>query len=101
MIFRLPRFWRCSHGFRRTAARPNDATAIAIFRRALDEVLADRRFFDRRTCSAIEIAEHILVRVASGERDIDHLKALAFKKLEGMSGPLPAPGSDREEASHG
>ncbi len=82
------------------ALPPNDAGTIAIFRRALDEILADSRFFDRRAGSAIEIAEHILLRVASGERDIDHLKMLAFRKLEGLTGPSPDRGGGRAEVSH-
>jgi len=58
-----------------------DAQTIAVMRRALDDVLTDRRFFHRKSQSALEIAEHLLAQAAAGERDFDRLKASAFKKL--------------------
>jgi len=58
-----------------------DAVTIAILRRALDEVFADPRFLNRRSTSALEIAEHLLTRAATGEYDFDRLKASAFNKL--------------------
>jgi hypothetical protein len=61
-----------------------DAATIAILRRALDEVFTDPRFLDRRSTSALEIAEHLLSQAATGERDFDRLKASAFNKLMGQ-----------------
>ncbi len=63
------------------ASQQYDAVTIAILRRALDEVFTDPRFLNRRSISALEIAEHLLAQAASGERDIDRLKASAFNKL--------------------
>jgi hypothetical protein len=65
----------------------HDALAIAILRLTLDEVFSDRRFFDRKSMSACQVADFILTLVLRGERDLDLLKASAFKKL---SGALPA-----------
>jgi hypothetical protein len=51
-------------------------------RRALDDVLTDRRFSHQRSApSALEIAEHLLAQAASGERDLERLKSSAFAKL--------------------
>jgi hypothetical protein len=50
-------------------------------RRALDDVLTDRRFYHQRSASALEIAEHLLAQAASGERDLERLKSSAFAKL--------------------
>jgi hypothetical protein len=50
-------------------------------RRALDDVVADRRFIRQRSTSALEIAEHLLAQAAAGERDLDRLKASALAKL--------------------
>jgi len=58
-----------------------DPATIAILRRALDDIFTDPRFFDRRSTSALEIAEHLLAQAAIGERDLDRLKASAFNKL--------------------
>jgi UDP:flavonoid glycosyltransferase YjiC (YdhE family) len=58
-----------------------DALLVGLLRRALDEVLADPRFQERKSGSAIELAEHILARAAAGERDIERLKASAFERL--------------------
>jgi hypothetical protein len=58
-----------------------DALTFEILRRALGEVLTDPRFLNRRSTSALEIAEHLLTRVATGECDFDRLKASAFNKL--------------------
>jgi hypothetical protein len=60
-----------------------DAATVAILRRALDEVFTDPRFLNRRSTSALEIAEHLLSKAATGERDFDRLKASAFNKLNG------------------
>jgi hypothetical protein len=65
----------------------DDALAIAILRLTLDEVFSDHRFFVRKSMSACQVAEFILALVLRGERDLDFLKASAFKKL---SGALPA-----------
>jgi hypothetical protein len=66
-----------------------DPSTIAILRRALDEVLLDGRFYRRKTASALEVAEHLLAEAASGERDLERLKASAFEKLIGNSERLP------------
>ena len=58
-----------------------DAMTFGTLRRALSEVLTDPRFLNRRSTSALEIAEHLLTRAAIGERDFDRLKASAFNKL--------------------
>ena len=58
-----------------------DTATIAILRRAFDDVFSDPRYFDRRSTSALEIAEHLLAQAAIGERDLDRLKASAFNKL--------------------
>jgi UDP:flavonoid glycosyltransferase YjiC (YdhE family) len=63
------------------SAALTDPLPVALLRRALDEVIADRRFRERKSGSAIELAEHILARAAAGERDIERLKASAFEKL--------------------
>ena len=59
---------------------------IATLKRALNDVLADPRFFNRRSTSALEIAEHLLAQAAIGERDLDRLKASAFNKLTNQEG---------------
>jgi hypothetical protein len=58
-----------------------DRVTIANLRRVLDDVFTDPRFLNRRSSSALEIAEHLLAQAAVGERDIDRLKASAFDKL--------------------
>jgi hypothetical protein len=58
-----------------------DTATIAILKRAFDDVFSDPRYFDRRSTSALEIAEHLLAQAAIGERDLDRLKASAFNKL--------------------
>jgi hypothetical protein len=63
------------------ASRQYDAETIAILRRALDEIFTDPRFLNRRSTSALQIAEHLLAQAATGERDIDRLKASALNKL--------------------
>ncbi|WP_299716934.1 hypothetical protein [Tardiphaga sp.] len=54
---------------------------MAMLRRALDEIVEDQRFAMQKTISALEIAEHLLARAATGERDLERLKASAFIKL--------------------
>ena len=66
------------------ASQQYDAVTIAILRRALHEVFTDPRFLNRRSMSALEIAEHLLAQAATGERDFDRLKASAFNKLMGQ-----------------
>ena len=61
--------------------QPYDAPTIAVLRRALDDVFADRRFIRQRSTSALEIAEHLLAQAAAGERDFDRLRASALAKL--------------------
>jgi hypothetical protein len=63
------------------ASQQYDAETIAILRRALDDVFTDPRFLNRRSTSALQIAEHLLAQAATGERDIDRLKASALNKL--------------------
>ena len=63
-----------------SSASSNDVL-VGLLRRALDEVLADNRYRERKSGSAIEVAEHILACAAAGERDIERLKASAFSKL--------------------
>jgi hypothetical protein len=63
------------------ASRQYDAETIAILRRALDDIFTDPRFLNRRSTSALQIAEHLLAQAATGERDIDRLKASALNKL--------------------
>jgi hypothetical protein len=62
---------------------------MAVLRRAFDEVLLDARFYDRKSASALEIAEHLLRTAADGERDLERLKSSAFKKLTGNTTPFP------------
>ena len=66
-----------------------EPSTLATLRRALDEVLADARFHRHAGASALEIAEHVLAAAASGERDLERLKALAFKKLAENTERLP------------
>jgi hypothetical protein len=47
----------------------------------LDDVFTDPRFPGRRSTSALQIAEHLLAQAATGERDLDRLKASALNKL--------------------
>jgi hypothetical protein len=63
------------------ASRQYDAETIAILRRALDDIFTDPRFLNRKSTSALQIAEHLLAQAATGERDIDRLKASALNKL--------------------
>jgi hypothetical protein len=58
-----------------------DAPTVAIMRQALNEIVADRRFLVRKSVTPLEMAEHILERAASGERDLRRLKSSAFEKL--------------------
>jgi hypothetical protein len=72
---------------------PTDTSTLAALRRALDDIIADRRFAARKSISALDIAEHLLAQAAAGERDIDRLKASAFSKL------LDDQGGDASSAS--
>ena len=63
------------------ASQQYDAVTLGILRRALDDIFTDPRFFDRRSTSALEIAEHLLAQAAIGERDLDRLKVSALNKL--------------------
>jgi hypothetical protein len=63
------------------ASQQYDAETIAILRRALDDVFTDPRFRNRKSTSALQIAELLLAQAAAGERDIDRLKASALAKL--------------------
>jgi hypothetical protein len=58
-----------------------EPATIATLRRALDEVIKDNRFRQRKSASALEVAEHLLAQAAIGERDLERLKASAFAKL--------------------
>ena len=64
-----------------TMIQPFDPPTIAVLRRALDDVCADRRFIRQRSTSTLEIAEYLLAQAAAGERDIDRPKASALAKL--------------------
>jgi len=44
------------------ASQQYDAETIAILRRALDDVFTDPRFLNRRSTSALQIAEHLLAQ---------------------------------------
>jgi hypothetical protein len=66
-----------------------DPSTISILRRAFDEVLVDARFYDRKSASALEIAEHLFRRAAEGERDLERLKSSAFRKLVGNAKQPP------------
>jgi hypothetical protein len=60
-----------------------DLSTIAILRRALDEIVLDPRFVNRKSGSPLEIAEHLLALAANGERDLERLKSSAFARLIG------------------
>ena len=66
-----------------------EPATIATLRRALDEVIKDTRFRQRKSASALEIAEHLLAQAAVGERDLERLKASAFQKLISTAEHLP------------
>ena len=65
---------------------PTDASTVAVLRRALDEIIADRRFEAQTSVSALDMAELLLAQAAAGERDIDRLKAAAFRRLKDHRG---------------
>jgi len=67
-----------------------DPSTIATLRRALDEVLLDVRFHQRKSPSALEIAEHLLAGAADRKRYLERLKCSAFKKLIGDAARLPS-----------
>ena len=64
-----------------------DPSTLAILRRALDEVLLEAHFYDRKSVSTLEIAEHLLAQAAAGERDLEVLKSSALAKLLGNAIP--------------
>ena len=67
-----------------------EPSTIATLRRALDEVVRDRRFHHRKSASALEVAEHILALAATGERDLEKLKSSAFERLDGNVERFPS-----------
>jgi hypothetical protein len=67
----------------RMVSPSNDTSVIAILRLTLDAVFTDHRFFVRQSMSACQVAGYILTLVRQGERDLDLLKASAFKKFSG------------------
>lgn len=67
-----------------------EPTTIATLRRALDEVIRDSRFRARKQASVLEVAEHILAQAAIGERDLERLKASAFRQLIAGEQRLPS-----------
>jgi UDP:flavonoid glycosyltransferase YjiC (YdhE family) len=66
-----------------------EPATIATLRRALDEVIKDNRFRQRKSASALEIAEHLLAQAAVGERDLERLKASAFQTLISTAERIP------------
>jgi hypothetical protein len=58
-----------------------DPPTLAVFRRALGEVLTHHRFLRSTSTSALEMAEFILAQGATGERDLERLKSSALEKL--------------------
>jgi hypothetical protein len=73
----------------------HDPATIATLRRALDEVLLDERFLRCRAVSALEIAEHLLAKAASGEGDLEALKSSAFRRLAETTSALRGKPPDR------
>jgi hypothetical protein len=63
------------------STRKFDAPTVAVMRQALNEVVADPRFLDRKSVTPLEVAEHILQQAALGVRDLNRLKSSAFEKL--------------------
>jgi hypothetical protein len=61
----------------------NDDSAMATLRLTLDELFTDPRFFVRQSMSAGQVAGYIMTLLQQGERDLDQLKASAFKKFSG------------------
>ena len=59
-----------------------DSPTLAKLRQILDGVLTDRRFLDCKSVSALEVAEHILARAATGERNWEQLKKSALLLLQ-------------------
>ena len=77
----------------RMVSPSSDNSAIASPRLTLDELFTDQRFFVRESIFACQVAEYILTLVQQGERDLDLLKASAFKKFSGAQ-PVPLSFSD-------
>jgi hypothetical protein len=80
-LFRDAAISQTKTGIRMQYYQAYDAQTVAVLRRALDEVVADKRFKQRKAVSPLEIAEHLLAQAAAGERDIDRLKASIFTKI--------------------
>ncbi|MCX7308776.1 MAG: hypothetical protein NTZ72_12885 [Afipia sp.] len=59
-----------------------DSPTLAKLRHVLDDVLTDQRFLDCESVSALEVAEHILARAATGERNWEELKNSALLLLQ-------------------
>jgi UDP:flavonoid glycosyltransferase YjiC (YdhE family) len=72
------------------SAMSYEPATIATLRRALDEVIRDNRFRHRKSASALEIAEHLLALAAAGERDLERMKASAFRKLTANAERIPS-----------
>jgi len=72
-----------------SSAMSYEPATIATLRRALDEVIRDSRFRQRKSASVLEVAEHLLAQAAIGERDLEKLKASAFQKLISTTERLP------------
>ena len=64
-----------------TVKQKYDASTVAIMRQALNEIVTDGRFLNRKSVTPLEVAEHILQQATSGERDLNRLKSSAFEKL--------------------
>jgi hypothetical protein len=73
----------------KTSGMSYEPATIATLRRALDEVIRDSRFRQRKSASVLEVAEHLLAQAAIGERDLEKLKASAFQKLISTAERIP------------
>lgn len=73
-----------------SSAMSYEPATIATLRRALDEVTRDSRFHHRKQASVLEVAEHLLAQAATGERDLERLKASAFRNLIASERRLPS-----------
>ena len=73
-----------------SSAMSHEPATIATLRRALDEVTRDSRFRQWKQASVLEVAEHLLAQAATGERDLERLKASAFRNLIASERRLPS-----------